>query len=67
MCQTVLVRHDCSGHHFELLLELVAVWVPSDFRCRWDLVTSEWVNTPALTPLAMGGHVALERGKKNTN
>lgn len=63
----MLVRHYCSGHHSELLLELITVGVPSDFRRRWNLDTSEWVNTPALAPLAMGGHVALERGKKNTN
>lgn len=45
-------------------MELVAVGVSSDFRRLWNLGTSKRVDTPAFPPLAMGRHVALERGKK---
>lgn len=55
-------------HCKEFLMELVAVGVSSDFRRLWNLDTSKAVDAPAFAPLAMGGHVALEREKKqNTN
>lgn len=48
-------------------MELVAVGVSSDFRRLWYLDTSKGIDTPAFAPLAVGGHVALERGERKTN
>lgn len=45
-------------------MEMVAVGVSSDFRCLWNLNPSNRIDTPAFAPLAMGRHVALERGEK---
>lgn len=49
-------------------MELVAVGVSSNFRRLWNLDTSKGIDAPAFTPLAVGGHVALEsKEKQNTN
>lgn len=42
----------------------MAVGVSSDFRRFWNLNPSNRIDTPAFAPLALGRHVALERGKK---
>lgn len=61
----------CSGQLSHLLLPLVTVGIPSYFRRRWNLDPGKRVDAPALAPLAVGGHVALERERereeKNTN
>lgn len=46
-------------------MELVAVGVSSDFRRLWNLKPSIRIDAPAFAPLALGRHVALERGKKH--
>lgn len=45
-------------------MELVAVGVSSDFRRLWNLNPSIRIDAPAFAPLALGRHVALERGGK---
>lgn len=61
----VLVGGRCRrGHQSQLLLELVTVGIPSDFGRLRDLDPRYGVNAPALAPLAVGGHVALEVEKK---
>lgn len=45
-------------------MEMVAVGVSSDFRRLWNLNPSNRIDTPAFAPLALGRHVALERGGK---
>lgn len=56
-----------GGHPSQPALELDAVGVPSDFRRVRDLDPRLGVNAPALAPLAVGGHVALEGGEQNIN